>query len=43
MIKNIVRQNYIYFGKTNITKILDTEEGSLHWIQENELVNIGRF
>jgi len=37
--KNIVRQNYIYFGKTNITEVFDTEEGTLHWIQEKELLN----
>ncbi|GBU28222.1 hypothetical protein R84B8_01780 [Treponema sp. R8-4-B8] len=30
--KNIIRQNYIYFGETDIKKFTDTEEGTLHWI-----------
>ena len=36
--KNKLRQNYIYFGETNITDLLETEEGTLHWIHENELL-----
>ena len=36
--KNIVRQNYIYFGETDTTELLETDEGSLHWINENELL-----
>jgi len=37
--KNTVRQNYIYFGKTDKTEIVDTEEGKLHWIEEEDLLN----
>jgi 8-oxo-dGTP diphosphatase len=36
--KNIIRQNYIYFGETNITELSETEEGTLHWINEEELL-----
>ena len=36
--KNIIRQNYIYFGKTDKTEIADTEEGKLYWIEEDDLL-----
>ena len=36
--KNIIRQNYIYFGETNVTTLLETNEGTLYWISENELL-----
>jgi len=36
--KNIIRQNYIYFGETNTIELLKTDEGTLHWINENELL-----
>ena len=37
LLKNTIRQNYIYFGETDITELAETEEGTLHWIGENEL------
>ena len=37
--RNIIRQNYIYFGETNITELIETNEGTLHWIPENELLD----
>ena len=37
--KNIIRQNYLYFGETNIMEVLDTEEGTLHWVQKEELLD----
>ena len=36
--KNIVRQNYIYFGETNVKEFIDTNEGTLHWINEKDLL-----
>ena len=36
--KNIVRQNYIYFGETNVKEFIDSEEGTLHWINEKDLL-----
>ena len=35
--KDVIRQSYIYFGKTNTRKFVDTDEGSLHWIPKHEL------
>ena len=35
--KNIIRQNYIYFGETDKMECKITEEGATHWINENEL------
>ena len=37
--KNVIRQNYIYFGETDIAEVADTDEGTLHWIAEAELLN----
>jgi 8-oxo-dGTP diphosphatase len=36
--KNMIRQNYIYFGETDKKDLINTEEGTLHWIEENELL-----
>jgi len=36
--KNVIRQNYLYFGETSATELIGTEEGTLHWIPENELL-----
>ena len=36
--KNTIRQNYIYFGETTVNELIKTEEGTLHWISENELL-----
>ena len=36
--KNIVRQNYIYFGKTDKMEFIDTKEGTLHWINEENIL-----
>lgn len=35
--KDVIRQSYIYFGKTNTSKFVDTHEGTLHWISKDEL------
>ena len=37
--KNIIRQNYIYFGETTKKEFIDTKEGTLHWISEKDLLN----
>jgi 8-oxo-dGTP diphosphatase len=37
--RNVIRQNYIYFGKTNTTNLIETNEGTLHWIPKDELLN----
>ena len=36
--KNVIRQNYIYFGETDQKEFTDTEEGTLHWIDEKNLL-----
>ncbi|WP_461247945.1 hypothetical protein, partial [Treponema sp. R6D11] len=36
--KNTIRQNYIYFGETDIREFTDTEEGTLHWTEEEKLI-----
>jgi len=36
--QNEIRQNYVYFGKTSQTQTIETSEGSLHWIPENNLL-----
>jgi 8-oxo-dGTP diphosphatase len=36
--KNTIRQNYIYFGDTDTKEFNDTEEGTLHWIEEGKLL-----
>lgn len=35
--KDVIRQNYIYFGETDIVDFVDTDEGTLHWVPEPEL------
>ena len=37
--ENTIRQNYIYFGETNMERFIDTDEGKLYWIKEEELLN----
>jgi 8-oxo-dGTP diphosphatase len=37
--KDEIRQNYIYFGETTQTDIIQTTEGKLFWIDEKELLN----
>ncbi|MDR0999557.1 MAG: NUDIX domain-containing protein [Clostridiales bacterium] len=37
--KETIRQNYIYFGETDKKESVDTEEGTLHWISEKDLLN----
>ena len=34
-----IRQNYIYFGETSKTELVQTEEGTLTWVPEDELLN----
>jgi len=36
--KNLIRQYYVYFGETDIEKTNNTKEGTLYWINENELL-----
>jgi 8-oxo-dGTP diphosphatase len=36
---NEIRQNYIYFGETPQTEVIQTDEGQLFWIPEEELLN----
>lgn len=31
--------NYIYFGKTNTRCVVQNDEGTLHWIQKEEVLN----
>jgi 8-oxo-dGTP diphosphatase len=40
-LKNIVRQNYIYFGETSAGKFVGTDKGKLYWIEEDELLDKG--
>ncbi|MCL2409375.1 MAG: NUDIX domain-containing protein [Oscillospiraceae bacterium] len=37
--KDLIRQSYIYFGETDTTDFIDTDEGMLYWIEENQLLN----
>ena len=34
-----IRQSYIYFGETDVADITDTDEGTLHWIPQADLLN----
>jgi 8-oxo-dGTP diphosphatase len=36
----IVRQNYIYFGETDAEPPIETYEGELRWVAENELTEM---
>ena len=33
-----IRQNYIYFGETTQRDVAQTQEGTLHWVPETELL-----
>lgn len=33
--EDIIRQSYIYFGKTNTDKFIDTDEGTLYWVSKD--------
>ena len=35
--KEEIRQSYIYFGKTTISNVIQTDEGVLFWVPYNEL------
>lgn len=35
--KDEIRVSYIYFGRTNVRELKDTDEGDLFWINRNEL------
>ena len=37
--KDTIRQSYIYFGETDVEEVIDTNEGSLHWVPEEDLLN----
>jgi len=37
--KDEIRQNYIYFGETSQTDVIQTGEGELFWIFEKELLD----
>ncbi|MCL2058168.1 MAG: NUDIX hydrolase [Oscillospiraceae bacterium] len=37
--KDEIRQSYIYFGETTQTEVIQTDEGELSWVSENELLN----
>ena len=34
-----IRYSYVYFGETDVTDVVDTDEGSLHWVPEEELLD----
>jgi len=34
-----ISYNYFYFGETTKTEAIQTDEGSLHWVLESELLN----
>jgi 8-oxo-dGTP diphosphatase len=36
--KNTIRQYFIYFGETDADEIVNSKEGTLHWIKEEELL-----
>jgi len=35
-----VRQQFVYFGKTNRIDLVESDEGELHWIEQEELLNL---
>ncbi|MCL1788161.1 MAG: NUDIX domain-containing protein [Defluviitaleaceae bacterium] len=37
--KHEIRQNYVYFGDTSKTTLAQTDEGTLHWVPEEEWLN----
>ena len=38
-IKDVLRYSYIYFGETDAVELMETEEGTLHWVPEDELLD----
>ena len=34
-----IRHSYVYFGETDMAEFVDTDEGTLHWVPEEELLN----
>ncbi len=36
---NEIRQSYVYFGKTSKKETIQTDEGVLHWISKEEMLN----
>ena len=39
--KDEIRQNYIYFGETDMSDVIQTDEGILYWIPKSELLERG--
>jgi ADP-ribose pyrophosphatase len=37
--ENEIRQSYIYFGKTDVIDIVQTDEGILFWVSSGDLLN----
>lgn len=35
-----IRQHYIFFGKTSIDKLINSDEGELHWIDLSDILNL---
>jgi len=36
---DVIRHSYVYFGETDMADFVDTDEGTLHWVPEDELLN----
>ena len=36
---NIIRHSYVYFGETDVIEFIETDEGTLHWVPESELLD----
>ena len=36
---DVIRQSYVFFGETNQSEVINTEEGDWFWIPEAELLN----
>ena len=36
--KDVIRLSYGYFGETDVERVIDTDEGTLHWIPERDLL-----
>ncbi len=37
--KDVIRQNYVYFGETDMSEFINTEEGELYWIPDSEFLD----
>ena len=37
--RDILRHNYIYFGRTDAEETIETREGTLHWVSRSELLD----